>query len=323
MCRASMTMQESLRDMVSRMEYISTKLTANAGELKDIALVINDASDNNSATSEELAAYMEETSATTENINSSIEHINTSTHQIADMSVEGVGITDELMERATTLNEQSVETKNNAMDMCEKVKVKSEASIEKSKAVEKINMLTSTIMSISEQTSLLALNASIEAARAGEQGKGFAVVAGEIGNLASQSSTAVKSIVDIVKEVQDAVLDMTECLSMTSKFIEESVIPDYEVFLQGSIVYNRDASEVKGAMTKISEQIEELQKSSEMIAQAIFDINNTVGEEAQGVTDIAQKTTEVVASMHQVREMVDATSDFAEELKTIVDSFQL
>ena len=175
------------------------------------------ASDNNSAISEQLAAYMQETSATTENITVSIEQVNIHTDQIADMTKEGVDITYKLIERADVLMNQSTETKSNAMDMCRKVKEKSEYSIEKSKAVDKINILTSTIMSISEQTSLLALNASIEAARAGEQGKGFAVVAGEIGNLASQSSTAVKSIVDIVKEVQSAVFEMMNCIVPLSR----------------------------------------------------------------------------------------------------------
>ena len=57
-----------------------------------------------------------------------------------------------------------------------------------------IGEIIATVTDISEQSNLLAVNASIEAAKAGEFGKGFAVVAHEIHNLAGQSKKATANI---------------------------------------------------------------------------------------------------------------------------------
>lgn len=69
------------------------------------------------------------------------------------------------------------------------------------KNLSKIRQVLKIIQQISDQTHLLALNASIEAARAGSQGKGFSVVAAEIRKLAGSASESVKEIVQLIQSI--------------------------------------------------------------------------------------------------------------------------
>lgn len=89
-----------------------------------------------------------------------------------------------------------------------------------SERAEEIVNIIDVIDDIAEQTNQLALNASIEAARAGEQGQGFAVVAGEVRNLAARSSTATKSITDLLGTIQQEADHASHCLEKSAKSVE-------------------------------------------------------------------------------------------------------
>lgn len=72
--------------------------------------------------------------------------------------------------------------------------------------MKQMNSIVDIISGITEQTSLLALNASIEAARAGDAGKGFAVVAAEISQMANQTQNATINITKLIENVSDAII---------------------------------------------------------------------------------------------------------------------
>jgi len=76
------------------------------------------------------------------------------------------------------------------------------------------------IRNVANQTKLLGLNAAIEAARAGEHGRGFSVVAEEVRNLAGVSVESAGRIENILKSIQQEILQMGEGINQTSSIVD-------------------------------------------------------------------------------------------------------
>jgi len=323
MTKAILLMRNNMRDIIEKINSASDKINQNAIELNKISQSVNEHSSDNSATSEELAASMEETSATTETIDENINFIEVKTKDINQKTVDGSSLAVEIIKRAEDLKNTTSNARTKTNEMYDSVKGQSTQAIEQSKAVDKINVLTDTIKSIADQTALLALNASIEAARAGESGKGFAVVAKEISNLANQSSETVEGITTIVSEVNIAVNNMSKCLEETLVFLDDTVVKDYENFIEVSGQYNIDAKSVQNTMSVINENISMLTDVTAQIADSISGINITIGEAATGVTDIASRTSDIVLLTSKTYDMAQESMSYSNHLKEIVNSFKL
>ncbi|MCR5688030.1 MAG: methyl-accepting chemotaxis protein [Lachnospiraceae bacterium] len=315
--------RNNLRDMVGMISRAGASIDTNVNMLQATIDRVGNICEDNSATTETLAAGMEETAATTSTIAQNVASVQENARDIDRLADEGTRLSDEVSRRAAELAETTNVASRKTMDMYESVKAKSEEAISASRAVNKINELTGTIMAISSQTGLLALNASIEAARAGEAGRGFAVVATEIGNLATQTSEAVTNITGIVEEVNGAVGQLSDCLTQTTSFLETNVLSDYQEFGKVSVQYREDADTFGNSMNEIRSSVGSLTGDIEKIAGAISGIDVNVSETSHGVVNIAERTTEMASdtstSVSKVNECRDAVSD----LNEIINRFSL
>lgn len=321
--RAVMQMQNRLRGMVEEIQEINGSMDVSAKKIGDVTAKVQGMCDDNSATTQELAASMEETAASTEGISHNVEQVNEAAASIEQRSARGVDFSKEVHQRATHLQETTNAATEKTQKMYETVREETDKAIEEAKAVEKIREMTDAITKISSQTNLLALNASIEAARAGEAGKGFAVVATEIGELANQTLATVNSIEEIVKTVVRSVDNMSSCLKGSTDFLEKTVLADYSEFNKVSYQYTEDAVACMESMQQIQASVKEMSVTMEEVTQAVMGINTTVNEAADGVSDIAQKTSEMASEMVEAGNCVEDNEANIKRFDGIASQFKL
>lgn len=316
-------MKHQLQEIVGDLNGISGKLVSDSNTLYDISENVTEASTNNSATNEELAASMESTSQSTENVTNSVQDMNSSAIEVANKINEGTSLTSSAMDKAQEIHERTRQAREETLKVYDEIKGTSEQAIIQAKEVQKINELANAIQEIADQTTLLSLNASIEAARAGEQGRGFAVVASEIANLASESTTTGANIVTIVAQVNTSVETLTKCLVDALEFLENKVMNDYDAFMESSDEYSSAAKNIEDFMNQANEEVDQLKSAISSITDAMDSINRNINECSIGINDIANKTTEVVELTSESFERSNNCKTSASELQDITSRFHI
>lgn len=282
----------------------------------------NQNANDTSATMEELAASMEEVSATVGYVSENTREAEVSVGEMVDKAVNGTKFAEEIRTRAEELRKLAQGSRATADSMIKNFDVTLNASIEDSRQIEKISNLTADILGIASKTNLLALNASIEAARAGEAGKGFAVVADEIRQLADSSKETAGNIQQISESVVTAVMTLAENAGNLVKFINDRVMPDYEILENTGEQYLNDSITVDQMMSEMRESMENIGSMMRSVAESNENITSNVRESAQGVGGVVNNTASLAENMKNIIAALDQVSDVVSHLSEQTACFQ-
>ncbi len=275
-----------------------------------------------SATMEEMSASMEEISATLDQVTLGSKNVLGLAQDMRSKAEEGTEFAGKIKRRAQRIRGEVLEGKNSTVNMMDNNKKLLETAIENSRSVEKINELTTEILNISSQTNLLALNASIEAARAGEAGRGFSVVADEIRVLADTSRDTANNIQHISAAVTEAVGELAQNANEMLSFIDNTVLVDYDKFVNVANRYHDDADNMNGMFCDFNEKTQNLEETMSEMTDGINGINIAVEESAQGVTMVADSTTQLVDLLKDIRNDAESNKEISDGLQTEVSHFK-
>ena len=314
-------MQENLSDTIGKVKTVSDGLVLNVAQVTQL-------SDSSAGRAKQITSSMEELATSTMAMAENVQDINMQMLEIGNC----VNDISENVEYLHNSSENILQTNNEAMVNMDTIMENSRKSVaavndiaeqihQTNDSIAEIDQAVELILSISEQTNLLSLNASIEAARAGEAGRGFAVVAEEIRRLSEQSAEGaemIKNLAQTITEKSRKSVGLAERVHSLISQEQENVAVTRSKYEELSNEITQSVEEIRS----IAEKTENLTDYKEKVIENVQSLSAISEENAASNQEVSANISEIISEVQVVNESCEKMSSMAQELEASVSYFQ-
>lgn len=260
-----------LGDLARNLNQMLDHLQKLARDVQQAAMQVGASSAEISAASRQMLDGAKDQAVKIEGSTAAVTELSSSIQQVAQNAIE-----------ATKAAQQSGTSVQAAVARMNKIRSTVEGAAERilelGESGKRIGNIVEVIRQISEQTSLLALNASIEAAHAGEQGRGFAVVADEVSSLARRVGQSAKDIEDLIATIKDQTAEAVRVMQSGTREVEDGTQ------LVGATL--TDLTKIVEVVTETANAVQEQAVASDEIARNM-DAVQRIAQEVLGSSEEA------------------------------------
>ncbi|QUI62917.1 HAMP domain-containing protein [Pseudoalteromonas sp. A22] len=243
-----------------------------------------------------------------DNANRLAQSISASALAVSERSSDSLASIHTANQHKTEVSKYTQDNKEHILSLSTRMSEAVESMTKLTTHSENIGSILDTIVSIAEQTNLLALNAAIEAARAGEQGRGFAVVADEVRTLASRTQESTNEINQMIAALRQDTHTASEAINSGQRDVASCV--------KQSEALASAMDEIANAILQVTQLSEEVSQAADhqatdcqQIEQVMLDAQSTANDNAQAMQSLAKGS--------------ESLSSFSHRLATLVERFKL
>jgi methyl-accepting chemotaxis protein len=211
--RIEVSSNDEIADLADNLNRVFDNLHRLAHDVQSASLQVGTSSAEISAASKQMLEGAKDQALKIESSTAAVTELSSSIQTVAANAMSATRIANDSNVAVGQAMESMTQIRRTVEDAADKIGELGESG-------KRIGNIVEVIRQISEQTSLLALNASIEAAHAGEQGRGFAVVADEVSSLARRVGQSAKDIEDLIATIKDQTSDAVHTMQAGTKGVE-------------------------------------------------------------------------------------------------------